>query len=122
LKLDPFAFKIPGPVVGPVVYKVVPEVEVLVMGKDQPFTGRFPQVFFYPQQLVNPGRLVIPGCGGEDVGVEPLRKPGIAFKGVLHGERVQGSVFRVPGTWAKAAGKSTRTLSISMYNIFLFIL
>lgn len=85
LKMDPFSFKIPGAVVGAVVYEVIPEVEVLVVREDQPFTGGFAQIFFYPQQLVNPGRLVIPGCRGEDVGVEPLRKPGIAFKGILHG-------------------------------------
>ena len=63
-EVDPFlAWHLPKlfrTVVRPVIYQVVPSVEVLVVREDQPLVGGCAKVPLHPLQLVRPGARVLP--------------------------------------------------------------
>lgn len=75
-EVDPLlAFHLPKrfcTVVRPVIYEVVPSVEMLVVREDQPLVGGCAEVPLHPLQLVGPGARVLPWRRREDVRIEEL--------------------------------------------------
>jgi hypothetical protein len=63
-----------GPAFGPIVDQVVTAIEVLMVGQDEPLEGSSAEMPLHPEQLVRPGRRVLPRRGGQHVGVEQLRQ------------------------------------------------
>ena len=59
-EMDPLAFELLSAVGRPVVYQVVPTIQVFVMGQDQALVRHLGQVPMDPFQLVLPGSGVLP--------------------------------------------------------------
>ncbi|ABB23613.1 hypothetical protein Plut_0738 [Pelodictyon luteolum DSM 273] len=53
-----------------VVDEEVADIEVLVVGEDEPLARGVAEMLPHPAQLVAPGRGVLPRGGGEDVGIK----------------------------------------------------